>query len=305
MAYVTILRPVNLLLLLLTQILIKFGLFAPLGVKTAMSTFDFGLLVLATVCIAAAGNIINDIHDVAIDRINKPEKVLVGKKISEKTAYNYYIILNVIGVGAGFLLANRIGHPGLAAVFIAISVLLYSYATYLTSVFVVGNVIVSILVATSLVVLIIFDIYPAVTTDEMEVQLIASKTILWYALAAFYLNLIREIVKDVIDINGDKKGERNTLPIILGRTRTRTIVFVMGVIALTGLLYFSYEYAYHSQLLGSYLIFMVGVPLLYFCIQTWNAEKQTDYKRLSNTLKIIMFCGVISIVFYQHLILGT
>ncbi len=302
MAYLKIIRPINLLLLLLTQGIIKYGFLEPLGVEVTMDTIDFILLATATLCIAAAGNIMNDISDVAIDTVNKSDKVIIGRKISEKNAYNYYLTLNIIGVGAGFWLANSVGHAGLAAVFIIISALLYSYAVYLRSLLVVSNLIVSFLVATSLVVFIIFDIYPAITTAILEPQVAASKVILWYAGCAFYLNFMREIVKDIQDINGDKKGGRNTLPILLGRTWTTTLVFVMGVFLLLGILWFTYNFLYQFTWVAGYFVFAIGGPLLYFCSKSFNAEKATDYNKMSTVLKIIMFTGVCSIPFFAEIL---
>lgn len=302
MAYLKILRPFNLLLLLLVQYVIKYGFLEPLGVEVAMDFFQFILLAIATLCIAAAGNIINDIEDVAIDKVNKPDSVIVGKKISEKTAYNYYITLNILGVAVGFYLSNRLGHPGLAAVFIVISALLYSYAIYLRSLLIVSNLIVSFLVATSLIILIIFDVYPAINTGVMDMQAIASKVILWYAACAFYLTLIREVVKDIQDVNGDKKGGRNTLPILLGRTLTTTFVFVMGVFMLVGILWFAYAFLYQFRWVAGYFIFLIGGPLLYFCIKSWNASTPKDYKLLSAVLKIVMFTGVCSLPFIAEIL---
>lgn len=302
MAYLKIIRPINLLLLVLTQSLLKYGFLEPLGVQTAMGVFDFMLLVIATLCIAAAGNIMNDIHDVAIDTVNKPNAVLVGKRISEKAAYNFYITLTIIGVATGFYLSNRVGHPGLAAVFILISALLYSYAVYLRSLLIISNIVVSFLVAMSLLVLIIFDIYPAINTDLMELQVTASKVILWYAGCAFYLNLIREIVKDIQDVNGDKKGGRNTLPIQLGRTRTTTSIFTMGVFILVGILWFSYNSLYQFIWVAAYFVFLIGGPLLYFCILSWNAKTPRDYKSMATVLKIVMFTGVCSLPFFAEIL---
>src|SRR5690554_5074464 len=99
-----------------------------------LSTTQFTLLVLATLCIAAGGNIINDLYDIEIDRVNKPNKVIIGKSISERTANNLFIVLNVVGVGIGFYLSNVIGRPGFSALFIAISALLYLYASNLKSI---------------------------------------------------------------------------------------------------------------------------------------------------------------------------
>jgi 4-hydroxybenzoate polyprenyltransferase len=302
MAYLKIVRPLNLLLLFLSQFLIKFGLFEPLGVQLAMETFDFTLLVLATLSIAGAGNIINDIQDVAIDKVNKPNTIIVGREISEKSAYNYYFMLNIIGVATGFYLSNRLGHPGLAAVFILISALLYSYAVYLRSLLLVSNLIVSLLVATSLLVLIVFDVYPAIDTIILENQQIVAGVVLWYAFAAFYLNLIREIVKDIQDINGDKKGGRKTLPMVLGRTRTTQLVFTMGVFMLVGVLWFCYSFLYQFSWAVGYFVFLIAGPLLYFCLKSWRAEKPKEYQTLSVTLKVVMFTGVCSIPFFAEIL---
>ncbi|RDK85565.1 geranylgeranylglycerol-phosphate geranylgeranyltransferase [Marinirhabdus gelatinilytica] len=302
MAYLKIIRPNNLLLLLLVQSILKYGFLEPLGIPLAMSGFGFGLLVVATLCIAAAGNVINDIQDVGIDTINKPDNVLVGRKISEKTAYTFYIVLNILGVVAGFVLANRLGHPGLAAVFIIISALLYSYALYLKTILLVGNLTVSFLVAMGLIVLIIFDMYPAITTELMDSQNMAAKTILWYAGSAFYLNLVREIVKDVQDINGDKKGGRNTLPILLGRNRVRNILFVLGVFMLLAILWFAYDFLYQFTWVAAYFVFLIAAPVLYFCIKVFHAESATDYKMLSTVLKLTMFTGVCSLPFFAEIL---
>ena len=80
-----LLRWKNLLLLILTQILIKYALLEPLrqnySISLALSTIDFIYLIIATVFIAAAGYIINDIEDVVADKINKPDSIIIGKFI--------------------------------------------------------------------------------------------------------------------------------------------------------------------------------------------------------------------------------
>ena len=99
----------------LTQALIKYGLLNPMGVETSLGHFEFSLLVLATLCIAAAGNIINDLYDIETDTINKPGKIIVGNGISEAMAFNMFIGLSVVGVGIGFYLSNHIGRSGFSA----------------------------------------------------------------------------------------------------------------------------------------------------------------------------------------------
>lgn len=288
---------------MVAQILIKYFLLEPFEVSLALnSVFHYSLLVFATIYIAAGGNVINDIHDITIDKINKPNKVIVGKFISEKAAYNYYILLTTLGVGCGFVLSNNIGKPGLAVVFILVAALLYWYATFLKSMLLIGNLLISLLVGISLVMVILFDIFPALNEVDKPIQLLLSKTILGYAVAAFYINLIREIVKDIQDMNGDKNGGRTTLPMVLGTSRTLMLVFAMGIFAFFVLVFFIYHHLYKHTLLLFYFLFLIGGPLLIFCVKSWNASKPKDYKVLSFLLKLILLMGVCSIPLYAQIL---
>ncbi|MFC7358440.1 geranylgeranylglycerol-phosphate geranylgeranyltransferase [Jejudonia soesokkakensis] len=284
------------------MLIVKFGLFEFLNIETALSAFNFSVLILATVLIAAGGNVINDLYDVEIDIINKPKKVIIGKFISEKAANVYYIFLTFLGVIAGFYVANSVGKPGLAAIFIGVAGLLYMYASQLKSKLLLGNIIISFLVALSLLIVILFDIFPAIILAPSESQLHGTQIILHYALFAFYINFIREIVKDLQDINGDRKGNRNTLAIAIGRKRTITAVFILGIVAIAGILVYMYLYLYTSQVVVLYFLFALVAPLLFFVIKAWSAEHHNDYTFLSLLLKIIMLLGVISIYFQKFLL---
>lgn len=303
MNYLNLIRYQNLLFIALVQVFIKYGLFPPFGIDTTLNTFSFSLLVLATLCIAAAGNIINDIYDVEIDRINKPEKLLIGKKISENTANRLFVILNILGVGIGFYLANNIGKPSFAALFIVISALLYLYASYLKGILLVGNLVISALVAMSLIIVGLFDLLPAITAENQATQSAVFSIILDYAFFAFFINFIREIVKDLQDINGDKNGGLNTLPIALGRKRTVIIVFGLGIIAVAAVVFYMYQNLYRHQYALLYCLFLIVAPLLYFCLKSFSAEKPNDFAHLSTVLKVCMFLGMCSILLIPFAIL--
>ncbi len=299
MNFLKLIRYQNLAIIALAQVFIKFGLFA--NIATALTPFHFALLVLATVSIAAAGNIINDSFDLEIDKVNKPNKVLIGKKISEARANSLYILLTVTGVAIGFYLANHIGKPSFAAIFIVISALLYLYASFLKGMLLIGNLLVSALVAMSLIIVPVFDLFPAISPENQSAFSGVFKIVLHFAAFAFSINLIREIVKDLQDINGDKKGGMNTLPIAIGRTRTVKIVFVLGVVMILTVVLYIYEYLYTAQIPMLYFLIAIVAPLLYFCIKAWDADTAKEYAILSRLLKIIMFLGICSmplITFY-------
>ncbi|KAA3621809.1 MAG: prenyltransferase [Flavobacterium sp.] len=301
MAYLKIIRPVNLLLIALVQILIKFVLFDTFRVVTAMNTFQFLWLLLATLAIAAAGNVVNDIYDLEIDKINKPSKVLIGRKISEKRAFTYFIILNSIGVISGFVLANQLGKSGLAAIFIVISALLYMYATQLKAMLITGNIVISLLVAFSLLIVLVFDLYPIGTNGLSEAQNRVSRLVLDYAIFAFVINFMREIVKDLEDINGDKKGDIRTLAIAIGRKRTTTLVFVIASVFIMSIILYVYTFLYDKQLMVLYFLFLIVAPLIYFCIRAWGAASQKEYAAMSVILKVTMFTGMCSMVCYTFI----
>ncbi len=303
MAYLKLIRVQNLILILIIQVIIKYALFHAFEIDTTLTTLQFSMLALATLSIAAAGYIINDIQDVDIDRINKPEKVIVGKKITEKNAYTLFIVLNCMGVVLGFFLSNSIGKPGFFALFIIISALLYLYATYLKSVMVLSNIIISALVAMTLIVVGLFDLLPAITEENQSTQSTFFSIVMDYALFAFILNLIREMVKDVQDVDGDKNGGITTLPIVIGRKRTIYIVFALAVLLLFGIVYYMYSYLYYKQIAIIYFLFLIVAPLIYFCVRSWSATTKKDYRFLSQFLKIIMILGMGSLLIYQFILI--
>ncbi|MEX2349848.1 MAG: geranylgeranylglycerol-phosphate geranylgeranyltransferase [Flavobacteriaceae bacterium] len=302
LSLLNLIRYKNLLFIIIIQLLIKYALFEPFDIDVSLSTFQYILLVLSTISIAAGGYIINDIYDVKTDTINKPGKRIIGKKITEQTAYNYYIACNVMGVGIGFYLANLIDRPGFAAIFIIISGLLYLYASYLKSIILVGNIVVAVLVAMTIIIVGIFDLYPAITTQNLQSLSTIFSILLDYAFFAFLLTFIREIVKDIEDINGDKNVAMQTLPILIGRKRAGLTVFVLTAATIAIVVYYIYTYMYTQQIAMLYFLLFVIAPLLYFCIKILTAEKQKDYHILSGILKLTMFFGMLSLLLYPFLL---
>ena len=292
----------NLLLIALVQVLVKYALFESYNIQLTLNTLQFTLLVLATILIAAAGNIINDIYDIETDLVNKPEKVIINKTLSEKTALNLFIALNLLGVGLGFYLSNVIGRSGFAVIFVLISALLYIYASYLKQTFLLGNILVSALVGLSILIVPVFDLIPSLTSFNRELYLDIFKIAFTYAIFAFMINLLREIIKDIEDVNGDYKAQMKTLPILIGRDRTTMVVFALSFIPLLAVVNYIVSQLYNNMLAVIYfLIFVVG-PMLYFTIKVFSAEQKKDYQHLSNVLKVIMLFGVLSLLLYPFVI---
>ncbi len=284
------------------QLLIKYALFEPFLNTTALTTtlndFGFGLLMLSTLCIAAAGNIINDIYDIETDVINRPSKVIVGTVLSEKTAYTLFIIFNVIGVLLGFYLSHLVGRSGFFAIFVSISALLYVYASYLKQTLLLGNIVVSVMVALSILIVGIFELIPVITTQNQATQLTFFKILLDYALFAFLINLVREIIKDLEDVDGDYKASMNTLPIVIGRERASKVAFVLTLVPLFGSIYYVATYLFTYEIFIGYFLVAIIAPLIYIAIRTFSAKSKKHYHHISNMLKLVMLLGMLSLLLY-------
>ena len=296
----------NLLMIVLVQYLIKYALLLPFfeshSVATTLSNLGFALLVIATVCIAAGGYIINDIYDVEADKINKPNAVIISKKITEKSGLTIFIILNIIGVGLGFYLSNVVGKPAFFMLFFMASALLYIYSSYLKQLLLVGNIVVSLVVVMSILLVGIFELLPAITEANRGVQIMFFKIILDYAIFAFMINLVRELVKDIEDIDGDHKVGMQTLPIVLGRERANKIVFILSLIPLFSVVYYVITYFFKQQFVVWYFLVLVVAPLIYSSIKLFSAEQKSQYKHISLILKLVMLTGMLSLLLYNFIL---
>ncbi len=286
----------------LVQVLIKYALFVPFKVATSLNGFEFLLLVLSTLCIAAGGNVINDIYDVETDKVNKPDKVVVGKTVSEKMAFNLFVVLNIIGVGLGFYLSNKIGKNGFFAIFIMISALLYVYTSYLKQILLIGNIVVSILVASSVLIIGLFELLPAVTAQNQATQLAVFKILMDYAMFAFLINFVRELAKDIEDIDGDYKAKMNTLPIAIGRERAGKVLFVISIIPLLSVIYYMVTHLYKQQLAIIYFLLVIVGPLMYIVIKSFSAKTKKHFHHISGILKLVMLFGMLSLLLFRYIL---
>lgn len=294
MKYLQVVRYQNLLLVALMQMILRFGFLKEQNCSLALSNFQYVLLVLATLFIAAGGYVINDIFDQDTDAINKPEKVIIGKTIKESQAYNLYVVLTIIGVGIGFYLSNVIDKPNFAALFILIAATLYFYATTLKQMLLVGNIIISLLLALSVLIVGVFDLFP-VTYAENQRQMIQIFSILIdYAFFAFMLHLIREMTKDLEDIEGDKQQKMNTLAIKLGISKTTKLLAILSLIPIGLFLNYIYRYFILNDLhlITLYSLLFIIAPFLYFTIKITTAKVKTEFHHLSTVLKWIVFFGL-------------
>ncbi len=299
MKFLNLIRWQNLVLIAFAQLVIKYALLDPFNVQTALDGWGIFWLVMATLCIAAAGNVINDIYDREADAINKPHKCTVGSFITENTANYLYIVLNMIGVGIGFYVSHRVGKSPFFTLFVVISALLYLYSSYLKGILLVGNSVISVLVASSILIVGLFELTPTLNALNKEIQFTFFKVIANYAFFAFILNLLREIVKDMEDMEGDQKVGLVTFPIRFGISKTKVLLFGIHLIVLVTLGYYTISALYTQQMVLLYfLIFIIG-PLLYIALKLPKIETKTDFHHISTAYKLVMLFGVLSLLRFK------
>ncbi|MEO8254797.1 MAG: geranylgeranylglycerol-phosphate geranylgeranyltransferase [Flavobacterium sp.] len=298
MSFLNLIRYKNLLMLAFMQLIFRYGFLKLQKIDLALADWQYGLLVLSTILIAAAGYVINDIFDQETDKNNKPNKVIVGKKISENQAYTIYAILNSSGVAIGFYLSNVIMRTNFAAIFVLIAATLYIYASSLKQMLLIGNILVALLLSASVLIIGIFDIFPATDATNQQTMAALFSILLDYAIFAFMINLLREIVKDLEDFEGDNKQQMQTLAIVFGIQKTAKLVFVLSFIPIIALLFYTNNYLVPNHLLWATIysfLFILG-PLLYFSIKIATAKSKNDFTHVSKILKWILFFGILSVL---------
>ena len=302
--YLRLVRYQNLIVVALTQYAIRWGVIDPM--LSAASTnlpnaefhlqlgaFQFFLLVLSTICLTAAGYVINDYFDTRTDFFNRPGKVLVGTKIPRRQAMVIHILLSFVGVVLGFYISFHIGIPLLGFIFLIISGMLYFYSTTYKRQFLIGNLLVAIMTALVPLMVILFEL-PELNKEYGNV-LVSYNTdlmyifywVLGFSVFAFLTNFIREIVKDMEDFEGDRIYGRNSIPVVLGVKNAKIIVNVLIIITLFLLLFVYFRFLADPITLIYFSLF------LFLSFKTMKAKNKSDYHLVGNGLKIIMLAGVI------------
>ncbi len=305
----------NLLIIAFTQYAMRYFLMEPLlpsdSFELQFGDFQFALLVLSTMLIAAAGYIINDYFDTRADLINKPTRVVVGVAISRKLAMILHLVLNVMGVGIGVYLAFYVGLPALSLVFMLSTGLLWFYSTNYKKQFLMGNLIVAFLTALVPMMVVLFEI-PLLNQEYGEVMIRYDADFnylfAWvsaFSFFAFITTLIREIIKDAEDFEGDNAYGMKTVPIVLGVFWTRMLVVTLIAATLFALVFLLLKYIYFSVDPADYisLIYFSGflfLPLILLAIQVMLARGKRAFHRASTLIKLVMLSGILYsvVVFY-------
>lgn len=314
-AFLKLIRFTNLIFIVLTQLFFYYCIFLPLS-KPDLIYFRanqkgevlFFLLTLASFFIAAGGNLINDYFDLQIDNLNKPERVVVDKEIKRRWVIVWHLLFSLTGVIISFWVSLQ-SHQWIVFIGNFFSViLLFFYSTHFKKKLLIGNLVVALLSAWVLLVIYFYvgasflgfhawkNITPLVDMKRLFVLTII------YAVFAFVITLIREVVKDLEDMYGDAAFHCKTLPIVFGVPVSKVFAGVWIVVMILGLslmqLYAWYAGWWWGVLYGvGFLI----IPLMIVFKLLYKASDSTSYHFISRLLKWVMLMGIISMIFFKFL----
>lgn len=234
------------------------------------------LLVVSTISIAAAGYSINDYYDIKIDLINKPDRVVVGKVLSRRVVLLLHTALSVSGTALGFLLSWQLGIVNFVSAF-----LLWLYSNALKRLPFIGNFVVAVL--TGLAVMVVNLLFPPWLA-----------TVGVYALFAFFMTLIREIIKDIEDLKGDNTFGCRTLPIVWGVRSTKAFIYLLILVfAVVVILIHRFITPLPTFFFLTFLVLPMGILVGWLI----RADTRRDFRLLSQFCKLIMLAGLFSMAF--------
>ena len=304
-AFFRLIRWPNLVFIVLTQMLFRYFIlpFVYLEAHTGyenikLSQSLFYLLVLASVCIAGAGYIINDYFDVNIDQVNKSDKVIIEKFIKRRAAILLHALLSFIGLVLSMYIGYKLQNILIPFFnFLAIIILLLYSSTFKKKLLI-GNILISILTAWVILVLTVAEYRFRISPHDIVWQRLLKLSFI-YAGFAFIISLVREVIKDMEDMEGDLKYGCKTMPIVWGVPVSKVfagvwIVVLVGI--LVALQIYVIQFGWWFSVFYSFVVIII--PLIWVLRELYKASTPAQFHRLSNVIKIIMLAGIISMVFF-------
>lgn len=310
-AFLKLIRIQNLLIIAYTQYMVRFCLIRPL-LKARSTYFDlqlselqFFLLVLSTVMIAAAGYIINDYFDVKIDRVNKPERMVIDKGIKRRVAMGAHTVINMLAIAIALGVSYSVGYWKLAVLHFICAAGLWFYSTNFKRMFLVGNFVIALFTALVPLTVGIYELLLAYKHYYLIDETI-DLTNIWrwvfgLTFFAFITTLLREIIKDMEDYEGDKEYGCYTMPIAIGIPTSKWIVVILSLATMGALGYIQYlQYQIEDTVSIIYFTISMQIPFLFLIYKVLSAKEKTQFRLAGNTAKFIMFTGVsyLFVVYY-------
>ena len=317
MHFIRLIRPINLIIVAVTMYGLGWYFESIYGYSSSygITSFTFFLLVFSTVMIAAAGNIINDYFDIKADRINKPDKIIIGKYIKRRIAIVSHWGLNFTAFFIAVYLSWVMDSFGYLFIHLFSINILWFYSMKGKRLFLSGNLLIAGLTATVpiLVGFYFYQVYHSIDVTSLSklseyplLEQVGRKYTLTLsfilAAFAFILNLAREIVKDVEDIEGDKKLPAKTIPIVLGVQKSKWVVaLVLFGTVVCSLIFWAFTE--NITFITILPIAFSGFLILIVYALLPKANEKKDFKRINHFIKLAMVAGLLIPIYWNLLVI--
>ena len=308
-----LLRWPNLVFIAITQMLFHWCVVKPSAAGSVynfplqLNSHLFVLLCASSVFIAAAGYIINDYFDINIDRVNKPDKMVVDKHISRRWAQVWHLVFSGLGILLGGYISYKLNNWLILLSNIACVVLLWVYSTRYKKQLLIGNILISALTGWVILVMLVAELpgwWSGILVNELEKNTVArlSRIGVLYAAFAFIISLIREVVKDMEDMEGDRRYGCKTMPIVWGVTASKVFTAVWLVVLIATLVItqiYVVQFGGWWWVSAAYIMLAVVLPLLWIFRLLYKAQQANEFHQLSSLIKMVMLTGIISMLFFR------
>ncbi len=308
MNFLRLIRWPNLLIIAATMFLVRYSIvwpgLSPFGPEAITPMPLFILLVGAFMLIAAAGYIINDLSDTDVDSINKPDKMMIGKMISFRNANSLYLILNGFVVLIAAFLGYKLQSWRLTLILLMMIGLLYFYSRRYKRMNLIGNIVVAVASSMSLIIVWLTDFFYLSRREglfeEASVSFPAITALLMaYTLFSFLTSMIREMVKDVEDVQGDTRYGCQTFPVVAGVRAARIFLLLMSVILLVLMFLWQYNLYLKTFYTAAIVLFVSDFLAVYLIILLARAREKQQFHYISGVVKLLMVSGLISLLFLR------
>jgi 4-hydroxybenzoate polyprenyltransferase len=272
----SVVRGYNVLVLILAQYLTSIYILAhDKTLKEVVFDFNLLMLVLASAVTIASGYIINNFYDSEKDLINRPQKSMLDRLVSQNTKLVFYFVLNFIAVIFASYVSFR------AVVFFSLYIFgIWFYSHKLKKLPIIGN-----LVSATLTITPFFAVF--IYYKNFETVIFA------HAMFLFLVIAMRELTKDLENIKGDLALNYRTIPIVYGEQTSKIMLTILALLTLIPIYFLIYHFQVGRM---TYFFYISILLLLVFSAILWKSSKKVHYLVLHNILKFIIVAGVFSIV---------
>lgn len=296
--FLQLVRVPNLLIIALLQYLLYYVFLSPRftesGIEPQLDDWHFAQFTIFTVLLAAGGYVINDIMDQRADRINRPNRQIIGRHISLRSALWLYFCFNLIAFLLWLYLSFHVQRLPLLIVFAVIAFGLYLYSSFLKRQPLLGHLLIAGYCSAVVGVLWLIE-YPSIVQVQPGQGLDIQRVLGAYAAFAFLATLLRELIKTLQDEHGDRQAGYRTTAIVWGQPLVRRVAILLSLLLLAAIWLIAW-YLLPENMPLSLAALITSLPLLVILIGLWRQpNSQATYARLSKLSKWLMLLGILTL----------